>query len=51
MRNRILGTVHRIERLDRMTIDALTGVVAVSLVVALVCHLWRPPENGSGPGG
>jgi hypothetical protein len=34
-----------------MTIEALTGVLAVSLVVALICHLCPPPDGGSGPGG
>ncbi len=45
------GTVDGVERLRRMTIDALTGVVAVSLVVVLICHLWPPPDDNSGPGG
>jgi hypothetical protein len=45
------GTVDGVKRLERMTIDALTGVVAVSLVVALICHLWPPPDDNGGPGG
>jgi hypothetical protein len=34
-----------------MSIDPLTGVIAVSLVVALLCHLWPPPpDDHNGPG-
>jgi hypothetical protein len=34
-----------------MNIDALTGVIVVSLVVALLCHLWPPPpDDNNGPG-
>jgi hypothetical protein len=45
------GTVPSTERLELMTIDALTGVVAVSVVVALIYHLWPPPDDSNGPGG
>jgi hypothetical protein len=34
-----------------MSIDPLTGVIAVSLAVALLCHLWPPPpDDNNGPG-
>lgn len=31
-------------------IDPLTGVIAVSLVVALLCMLLPPPEDHTGSG-
>jgi hypothetical protein len=34
-----------------MTIDPMTGVIAVSLVVALLFYLWPPPpDDHAGPG-
>jgi len=45
------GTISGIARFFLMSIDALTGVIAVSLVVALICHLCPPPDDDSGPGG
>jgi hypothetical protein len=45
------GTINRITRFVLMSIDALAGVIAVSLVVALICHLCPPPDDNSGPGG
>ncbi len=45
------GTAPSAGRFYSMTIEALTGVVAVSVVVALMCHLWPPPDDSSGPGG
>jgi hypothetical protein len=33
-----------------MSIDPLTGVIAVSVVVLLLCHLWPPPDDHTGPG-
>jgi hypothetical protein len=33
-----------------MSIDPLTGVIAVSVVVALLCHLWPPPDDHTGSG-
>lgn len=35
-----------------MSIDPLTGVIAVSLIVALLFYVWPPPDddNGKGPG-
>src|SRR5262249_3197579 len=45
------GTINWITRFVLMSIDALTGVIAVSLVVALICHLCPPPDDNSGPGG
>jgi hypothetical protein len=41
----------RIERFALMNIDPLTGLIAVSLAVALLCHLWPPPpDDHNGPG-
>jgi len=50
-RARKFGTVNRITRFLLMSIDALAGVIAVSLVVVLICHLCPPPDDNSGPGG
>jgi hypothetical protein len=33
-----------------MSIDPLTGVIAASVVVALLCHLWPPPDDHTGAG-
>jgi hypothetical protein len=45
---RTAGTV---ARFFLMSIDPMTGVIAVSLVVALLCHLWPPPpDDHNGPG-
>jgi hypothetical protein len=35
-----------------MSVDPLTGVIAVSLIVALLFYFWPPPDddNGKGPG-
>jgi hypothetical protein len=44
-------TLKRIARFVPMSIDPLTGVIAVSLVVALLCFLWPPPpDDYNGPG-
>ncbi len=44
-------TLQGIARFLVMSIDPLTGVIALSLVVALLCHLWpRPPDDHNGPG-
>ena len=44
-------TVQGIGRFLLMSIDPLTGVIVVSLVVALLCHLWPPPpDDHNGPG-
>ena len=45
------GTIKRDRAFWWMSIDALAGVIAVSLVVVLFCHLCPPPDGGSGPGG
>jgi hypothetical protein len=47
MQNRKWG----IGRFPWMTIDPMTGVIAVSLVVALLFYLWPPPpDDHAGPG-
>jgi hypothetical protein len=34
-----------------MSIDPMTGVIAVSLVAALLLYLWPPPpDDHAGPG-
>jgi hypothetical protein len=44
-------TRYGIARFTPMSIDPLTGVIAVSLMVALLCHLWPPPpDDHNGPG-
>jgi hypothetical protein len=50
-KGREFGTINGITRFVLMSIDALTGVIAVSLVVALICHLCPPPDDNGGPGG
>jgi hypothetical protein len=47
---RQLRTIKEIAGSSSMMINAWIGGIAVAMVAALLCCLWRPPDSDEGPG-